>query len=159
MGRIAAPYAVRGWVKVQTFTESLDSLADYPVWRLGRAGKWRDYTLLEAKVHGNVLVAHLAGIDDRGLAESLLGMDVAVARDELPEPEADEFYWDDLIGLDVVNMAGQHLGRVEALLETGAHDVLRVRDERERLIPFVDAIVREVDMANGRIVVDWGTDY
>jgi len=159
MGRIAAPYAVRGWIKVQTYTEYLDSLADYPRWRLGRQGEWRDYTLLEAKPHGQYLVAHLEGVDGRSLAEALVGMDVAVARAELPAPETGEYYWDDLIGLDVVNLAGQVLGRVAGLLETGAHDVLKVTGERERLIPFVEAIVREVDVAQGRILVDWGADY
>lgn len=159
MGRIAAPYAVRGWVKIQTYTEYLDSLVDYPLWRLGRQGKWRDFKLLEARPQGRNLVAHLEGIDDRSLAESLVGMDVAVERAELPAPDDDEYYWDDLIGLSVVNLQDQLLGHVDGLLETGANDVLKVQGERERLIPFVDAVVQEVNLKDRRIVVDWGTDY
>jgi 16S rRNA processing protein RimM len=159
MGRVAAPYAVRGWIKVQTFTENLDNLLDYPVWRLGKAGKWQAYEVLEAKVHSQSLVAQLDGINDRNAAEAVTGLDIAVLREELPPAEENEFYWDDLVGLQVVNTNGELLGKVTGLLETGAHDVMKVAGEREHLIPFVKAIVREVDADEGRIVVDWGTDW
>jgi 16S rRNA processing protein RimM len=143
MGRVVAPYAVRGWIKLQTFTEYLDSLLDYPVWRIGKDGDWRDYRVLDGKVHGQYLMASLEEVGDRSAAEALMGLDVAVLREEMPEAEEDEYYWDDLIGLDVVNLAGEALGRVEGLLETGANDVLQVRDgETERLLPFVDAVVK-----------------
>lgn len=159
MGRVAAPYAVRGWIKVQTFTQHLDSLLDYPIWHLGKAGKWQAYNVLEAKVHGSSVVAQLAGIDDRNAAEAATGMEIAVAREELPPAEDNEFYWDDLVGLTVVNTQGETLGKVTGLLETGAHDVLKVSGEKEHLIPFVEAIAREVDLEAGRIVVDWGSDW
>jgi 16S rRNA processing protein RimM len=159
MGRVAAPYAVKGWIKVQTFTEYLDSLLDYDLWWLGRAGKWQSYALVDGKVHGQTLLAQLRGVDDRNAAEALNGCEIAVDRADFPEADADEFYWDQLIGLEVVNAEGVLLGKVEGLLETGANDVLRVRGERERLIPFVDAYVREVDTQAGRIVVDWGLDW
>ncbi len=150
MGRAAAPYAIHGWIKVQTYTEYLDNLLDYPVWRLGKAGQWRAYTVLEAKAHGQSLVAQLEGVDDRSAAETLTGMDIAVARKELPLAGENEFYWDDLIGLTVVNTDGETLGKVTGLLETGAHSVLKVMGEREHLIPFVAAIVRDVVTESGR---------
>jgi 16S rRNA processing protein RimM len=159
MGRVAAPYAVRGWIKVQTFTENLDNLLDYPVWRLGKAGKWQAFEVIEAKVHSQSLVVQLDGIDDRNAAEAVTGMDIAVARGELPPTEENEFYWDELVGLTVVNKSGETLGKVSGILETGAHDVLKVMGEREHLIPFVEAIVGEVDRAAGKIVVDWGADW
>lgn len=159
MGRIAAPYAVKGWVKIQPYTEYLDSLLDYPVWHLGKAGKWREYGVLEARVHGATLIASLDGVVDREQAQALAGMELAVPREEMPAAEDGEYYWDDLIGMRVVNLAGEDLGRVEGLLETGAHDVMRVLGERERLIPFTAPIVRAVDVEAGRIEVDWGSDY
>ncbi len=159
MGRIAAPYGVKGWVKVHPYTEYLDSLLDYPVWRLGKHGVWRSYRVLEGRPHNRFLLAALEGVGDRDAAASLQGMDVAVARDELPEPDADEYYWADLIGLEVVNAAGLSLGRVEGLLETGSHDVLQVVGERERLIPFTAPIVLEVDPSARRIRVDWEAEY
>lgn len=160
MGRIAAPYAVRGWVKIQTFTETLDSLLDYPVWHLGKAGKWRAYEVVEAKIHSQHLVAQLDGVNDRNASEALQGMGVAVAREELPAAEEDQYYWDDLIGLAVVNLAGEDLGKVAGILESGAHDIMKVvAGEQERLIPFTAPIVQEVDTVAGRIVVDWGLDW
>jgi len=159
MGRVAAPYAVKGWVKVQTFTEYLDSLLDYPAWWLGKAGKWREVEVLEAKVHGQTLLAHLEGIDDRDAAEALNGFEIAVARDEMPPAEDDEYYWSDLIGFQVVNLAGESLGRLDGFLETGAHDVMQVKGEKDRLIPFTAPIVDRVELEAKRVVVDWGLDF
>ena len=159
MGRVAAPFAVQGWIKVQPFTEYLDSLLDYPVWRLGKAGAWREYRLLDGQVHGQQLIVQLECVNDRDQAERIRGLEIAVPRDELPEAEDDEYYWDDLIGLEVVNQEGVSLGRVTGLLETGVHDVLEVVAERRRLIPFTEPIVVEVDKEAGRILVEWGADY
>lgn len=159
MGRIAAPYGVKGWVKVHPYTEYLDNLLDYPIWRLGRADSWRPYRVLEGRPHNRYLLAELEGVSDRDAAERLRGLEIAVARAELPEPDEDEYYWDDLIGLEVVNTSGLSLGRVDGLLETGAHDVLRVVGDRERLIPFTAPIVLEVDPSAGRIRVDWEAEY
>lgn len=159
MGRISAPYAVRGWVRIQTQTEYIDSLLDYPLWQVGRNGQWRPFRLLEGKVHGQYLLAHLEGLNDRDAAEAVMGMEIAVPREDRPAAEEGEYYWDDLIGLEVVNGDGAVFGKVTGLLETGAHDVLQILGERERLIPFVDAYVRTVDLAARRIVVEWGQDW
>ncbi len=159
MGRVAAPYGIRGWIKVQPYTEYLDGLLDYPLWRLGKAEGWRDYRLLEGRSHGQYLLAQLDGIADRDAAECLRGLEIAVARSELPAAGEGEYYWDDLVGLEVVTVSGDVLGRVSGLMETGPQDVLRVQGDRERLIPFTAPIVQEVDPAAGRIVVDWEADY
>jgi 16S rRNA processing protein RimM len=159
MGRVAAPYAVRGWLKIQPFSEYVDTLLDHEVWRLGRGDAWRSYRLLEGKVHGRTLLVSLEGVEDREAAESMRGMEIAIERDALPEPEEGEYYWGQLIGLDVVNLAGENLGKVTGILETGAHDVLEVQGDRSRLIPFVGAYVSTVDLDAGRIVADWSLDY
>ena len=162
MGRVAAPYAVKGWVKVQPFTEYVDSLLDHPCWMVGRDTHWREMQVLEIKVHGRFLLAQLDGITDRVAAEAAVGMEIAVYRDALPEPEAGEYYWDQLVGLEVIGLAGAVLGQVERILETGGHDLLCVKghaDGRERLIPFVAPIVREVKLAERQIEVEWGEDY
>lgn len=159
MGRVAAPYAVRGWIKIQPYSEYTDSLLDYPVWRLARQERWQPYRVVEAKLHGQYLVAQLEGIADRDAAEGLVGSDVAIGRQELPPAGEDEYYWDDLVGMAVVNLSGAALGTVAGLLETGAHDVLRVMGDRERLIPFVAPIVQTVDLEAGRVVVDWDVGW
>ena len=103
----------------------------------------------------------LEGIDSRQRAEELKGLLVAVPRAALPEPDEHEFYWGDLVGLEVSNEAGESLGRVASLIGGAAHDVLVVRDEHghERLLPFVDAVVRDVNRADGSIRVAWQADW
>jgi len=106
-------------------------------------------------------VVLLDGVDDRTAAEAMKGVLVGAPRDALPETDEDEFYWADLIGLDVINTAEERLGKVVGLLETGAHDVLRVvgDDEVERLLPFVAAVVLTVDKEAQQIRVEWGSDW
>jgi 16S rRNA processing protein RimM len=159
MGRVAAPFGVKGWVKVQPYSEDPDALMDFESWRVGRGAQQTQYTVEAVQGHGHALVAKLAGIDDRDAAYALRGQDVSVARSDLPPPEENEFYWSDLIGLAALNRDGVELGKVTDVLETGANDVLVVQGKREYLIPFVAAAVGKVDLAGGTIEVDWGEDW
>jgi 16S rRNA processing protein RimM len=159
MARVAGPFAVKGWIKLQVFTERADSLLDYPVWWIGRDGGWQPAEVEQGAAHGAALVAKLKGIDDREQAAALRGREVAVPREELPRNQEGEYYWADLEGLRVRNLEGEALGTVSGLLETGANQVLVLQGERERLIPFVDAVVKSVDLAQGELVVDWGADF
>lgn len=159
MGRILAPYGVRGWIKVRPQTESADGLLGYRTWWLGKQEEWRPYRLLRGRVHGAGLVAQLEGVEDRDQAAQLRGCEVAVPRSELPPAPEGEYYWVDLIGLDVVNREGVRLGQVVEIFATGANDVLVVRGDRERLIPFVEPVVVEVDVEGSLLTLDWGADY
>lgn len=159
MGRIVAPYGVRGWVKIQPATEAVDGLLAYRPWWLSTSGDWRQVEWIDGRAHGATLVAQLEGCDDRDQAFALRGAQIAVPRSELPAPQSGEFYWCDLIGLRVENASGQALGEIAEVFATGANDVLVVRGDRERLIPFIEPVVVEVDCAAGKIVVDWGADY
>jgi 16S rRNA processing protein RimM len=160
MGKIVAAQGILGWVKVQTFTEYLDSLLDYDTWYVGNEQSWRPLQVLEADVHGKVLIAKLEGVADRTAAEKYKGQLIAVPRAELPQEEEGEYYWSDLIGLPVENLAGEKFGMVESLLETGANDVLVVKGERgEILIPFIESVIREVSLKDKTIRVDWQADY
>jgi 16S rRNA processing protein RimM len=159
MGKIAVPYGVQGWVKVQPFTETLDALLDYPTWWIGAQDSWREYSVEECKVHVNTLVAKVAGCADRDLALSLKGKLIAVPRIELPEPDENEYYWSDLIGLEVQNLQQVFFGSVNDVFATGANDVLMVQGDRERLIPFTGQVIKEVDLAHKRILVDWDADF
>lgn len=162
MGRIVAAQGILGWVKVQTFTEYLDGLLDYGEWYVGNDTQpWRKIKVLEAKVHGKVLNAKLEGILDRTAAEKYKGLQIAVHCDSLPKGKPDEYYWSDLIGMQVVNLTDESLGVVDSLLETGANDVLSVRDAqaKEILIPFIDSVIQQVSMDEKVIRVDWQADY
>jgi 16S rRNA processing protein RimM len=159
MGRIGGAFAVSGWVNVQAFTASLNSLLQHRRWWLRRGERWEERQVQEAAVHGRRVVARLAGCADREAAAALRGSEVAVPRSALPEGEPGEYYWADLLGLHVANMQGQDLGKIVDLLDAGSQQVLVVKGERERLIPFVGPVVQTVDLAREEVVVDWGADF
>lgn len=162
LGRLADPYGIRGWLKLHPFGDDPLDWDEIPVWWISKDGEsWRECGLKGLKVHGNGVVVLLEGIDDRTAAEAMKGVLVGAPRDALPETDEDEFYWADLIGLDVINTADERLGKVVGLLETGANDVLRVvgDDEVERLLPFVAAVVLTVDKEARQIRVEWGSDW
>jgi 16S rRNA processing protein RimM len=159
MGRIATPFGVKGWVKVQPYSEDPGALMDFESWRVGRGEQQKHYSVEAIQDHGKALIAKLAGIDDRDAAYALRGQEISVAKTDLPPPQENEFYWSDLIGLTVVNREGIELGKVDSLMESGANDLLVVKGTREHLIPFVAAFVGKVDLAGGTIEVDWGEDY
>ena len=161
MGRVAAAHGIRGWIKIQPYTEYLDSLVDYGSWWIGREhGPWREVVVQQCEVHNKTLAALLPDCPDRNAAEKLKGLLIAVPRSSLPQQRDDEYYWSDLIGLAVVNEAGVVLGTVVNLLETGANQVLSVQgDSGEILIPFVASAIKQVDVKNKTIRVDWSADY
>lgn len=166
LGRISAPFGVRGWVKLQVFGDDPQAWARMPCWWLGADEQapdaaWQERQLIECQTHGKGLIARFEGFGDRNAAERLAGLYVGAPREALPETANNEFYWADLIGLDVVNKEGERLGRVAELVRTGAHEVLAVCDEagNQRLLPFVATVIKEVDLAARRIRVDWGRDW
>ncbi len=159
MGEIAGVYGVRGWVRVRSFTDPVENLLRYRPWALGSGQQVRSVSVLEARLHGPGLVARLEGVGDRDAAAELVGQQVLVDRVQLPEVPG-EVYWADLEGMQVLTLDGRRLGQVDHLLETGANDVLVVRGDRERLIPFVrPEVVRDVDVEAGRLTVDWDPEF
>jgi 16S rRNA processing protein RimM len=160
MGRVTAPFGVKGWVKIYALTAPATNLCDYSVWWLGREGDWRETKVVAARAHGSALIAQLEGVADRDAAATLKGMIIAVPRAQLPPVAEDEFYWADLIGLRVLNAQQHEFGRVTRIVQTGANDVLVVdADGHETLIPFIADVIRAVDLATGVIRVEWGRDY
>ena len=165
LGRLVEPYGVRGWLHLQVYGDDPLSWKNLPVWQVGKeSGSWQGYELQGLKAHGDGFVVAFAGVADRTAAEAMKGMLVGAPRAALPAVPEDEFYWADLVGLKVVNQAGESLGRVDGLIETGANDVLRVVDTDaaesvERLLPFVAAVVGKVDVAAGVVHVDWERDW
>ena len=124
------------------------------------AESWKARGVEAVKRHGDGVIAKLAGIDDRDASEALGSCYFGAPREALPPPAQGEHYWADLIGLSVVNMQDRPLGRVKSLIETGANQVLVVADgEQERLLPYVEPVVKAVDVSGGRIRVDWDSDW
>ena len=160
MGHVVSAFGVRGWLKIRPFTERPGSLLEHRTWWVGKDGiDWRPMVLEEGNVNGVVVVAKLAGIESPEAAARFRQYDIAVDRCDLPPHQEGEYYWSDLIGLDVVNTAGESLGCVDHLMDNGAQSVLVLKGDRERLIPFVPQFVIDVDLARRLITLDWGLDY
>ena len=177
VGRILGAWGVRGEVRVKPFSADPQALFSSKRWFVAQpeqtpskpsaaAAPLLDRQLLRVvrvREHGDTVVAQVQELTDRDAAAALVGCRVFISRASFPTPSAGEFYWVDLIGLTVSNRQGQDLGRVEGLIETGPHCVLRVSsldaEGRERLIPFVEAYVDEVDLAGRRLRVDWDADF
>jgi len=162
IGRIVGLYGVQGWLKIESWAEPRMKIFDYQPWLLGtESGSETQIAGAKGRQQGKGMVAQLPGIDDREQAAALIGMDIHVAREQLPPPGKDEYYWVDLEGLEVVTTEDVPLGRVSHLFATGANDVVVVRDgARERLIPFIQgSYVRSVDMSAKRMVVDWDPEF
>ncbi|MGI4812624.1 MAG: ribosome maturation factor RimM [Janthinobacterium lividum] len=176
LGIIVQAYGVKGGVKIAPHASAGrggDALPTASFWWLSAAGitstEPRRYRVLEARWHSGSIVARLEGLSDRDAAERMRGTRISVRRTDFPGLDDDEYYWVDLIGLDVVSIGGEALGKVVDLLDNGAHSVLRIEypttDEKgvaavgERLIPFVGVYVQAVDLAQRRITVDWSSEY
>lgn len=156
LGQIAGLYGVRGWVRVFSETDPRENILRYSPWLLDGAA----HVVAESRRHGKGLVVQLEGYEDRDQAAELIGRNICVRRNQLPPARPDEFYWADLEGLEVQTVAGEPLGRVSHLFDTGANDVLVVKGDRERLLPFVwDDIVKDVDFTSGTITVDWDPEF
>lgn len=160
LGRIVGVHGIRGWVKVQSWTRPPENILEFPDWWLEHGSEWEPVKVIAARAQGKGLVCAIEGVEDRDIArERLVGRHVAVPRSDLPAPEADEVYWSDLQGMAVETVDGAALGEVDHLIETGANDVLVVRGDRERLIPYTDAVVVQVDLAARRLRVDWDPEF
>jgi len=163
VGKIASAYGIKGWVNVTSFTDPVTNILQYQPWYLQSQDKARriePVRIVQGRVHGKQIVAQLEGYNDRNQAELLRGLDIAVARSQLPASKQGEYYWRDLIGMRVFNIDGIDLGVVDSLMETGANDVLVVNGDKQRLIPYViNEYIRLVDLKQGKIIVDWDPDF
>ena len=172
VGYVAGAYGLQGWVRVRPHSAEADALLHAKTWWLGKPEQpqqLRDVDMMQAKHHSGDVVAQLVGVVGRDAAEALKGAAVQISRRHFPALSDGEFYWVDLIGLAVGNLQGERLGVVEAMMDNGAHPILRVavappagqdaQAASELLIPFVDQFIKTVDLAARHITVDWGLDY
>lgn len=168
VGYVSGAYGLNGWVRIKPYSSDADALLHAKTWWLDKPD-FHDVEMRQAKFHSGDVVAQLMGVAGRDAAEALKGAAVQISRSYFPPLSDDEFYWVDLIGLEVVNLQGEHLGLVQDMMDNGAHPILRVaqsplpglegKAQQEMLIPFVDHFVKTVDQKAKKITVDWGRDY
>ena len=163
IGKIGAPYGVKGWVKIHSFTQQLDTVFSYQPWVIGK----HSVTVDQWRVQGKAFVAKFEGVDDREAADALKNLEITIDAGLLPDLGEEEFYWRDLQGMRVVNTKGYDLGTVQDVFNTGANDVLQVKanpkdafGQRERLLPFVfDEVIHKVNTEEKVITVDWDPGF
>jgi 16S rRNA processing protein RimM len=160
VGKITGAFGIKGWIKVFSFTDPKENILDYAPWILKKDAKTRQVEVIEGNVQGKFVVALVTGVNDRDMASELAGWEVLIDQDQLPEPEPDEYYWSDLIGLQVETVQGEILGVVDSLIETGANDVIIVAGERQRAIPFIQGqSIVSIDLDAKKIIVDWDPEF
>jgi len=163
VGKISGVFGVKGWMKIFSFTEPRKNILSYSPIYMSRKGEWIEMEVSGGRAQGKGVVMGLVSITDPDQALALIGSQLAIKKTQLKPTAKDEFYWSQLIGLTVVNLNDEILGQVDSLLETGAHDVLFVKDKErktEQLIPYVvEDIIQLIDLDKGIIQVDWELDY
>lgn len=177
LGHISAAYGIKGWVKIASYTHPAEQILTYKPWMLIR-GEGNNSNqnsnqngnhprkVMESRVHGKGVVARFEHCETRNQAEELVGYEIRVEEDKLPELASGEYYWHQLQGLEVINLQGERLGKIDYLMATGARDVMVITsngpgpDAKQRLVPFVEQeVVKQVDLNRGQIQVDWAIDW
>jgi len=160
VGEISGVFGVKGWVKVYSFTDTRENILNYSPWLLKKGNESKSFTIIDGSLQGKAVVAKLEGVNDRDQAASLMSWEIFVSPEQLPKPAQGEYYWSDLIGLKVETASGMPLGVIDKLLETGANDVIIVKGERERAIPFLQGTtITHIDLQAGKMIVDWDPDF
>ena len=169
LGQIVGVWGVKGWVKLHSYTRNRADIAEYPTWVLqskSKSEELKSVNVLSCREQGQGIVAQLDGVNDRDQANALRGLTILVKQADMPELPAGEYYWQELIGLAVSNEQ-EEIGVVSSILETGANDVLVVKnvdsgddaDSPEVLIPYTPQVVTQIDVKQGTMVVDWDPKF
>lgn len=162
VGRIGSPHGIQGWMKLFSYTHPLDNILHYTNWFIEAPDGWQPLdreniqTQITSDGHIRIKFMHCETPESARLYTNLL---ISIPREQLPTLSLGDYYWSDLEGLQVVNTAGAIFGRVDHLFETGANDVLVIKGDRERLVPYIKDVVLKVDLEGGRILVDWDADF
>lgn len=160
IGKVSGPFGIKGWLKIQSFTDPNSNILSYSPWYLRKGQEFKIVQLADGKLQGRSVVVKLVDVIDRDQAANFSGYEVCITQDQLPEIAEDEYYWSQLVGLSVENIQGIALGVVDSLFETGANDVLIVHGDRERAIPFIqNQVIINIDLNEKKMLVDWDSDF
>jgi 16S rRNA processing protein RimM len=168
IGQISGVFCVHGWVKFFSHTEQRNNILVYTHWLIKKKDGWHSVYFIKGRKQGKTIVAQLNGVDDPDKAHALIGCDIAIDESQLKQLAEDEFYWRELQGLKVVNLEDTVLGNVSSMMATGANDVIvvkldaiiaKAKNTKEILIPYIDSVVKNIDLDAGLIKVDWDEDF
>ncbi len=159
VGTINGLFGVQGWVKVFSHTQPRKNILSYQPWHIQVDGQWQILEVTNGRSQSKTIVAKIKGIDNREQARAMIGVDIYIERSQLPKLKKGEHYWEDLIGLEVINQSNFVLGRVQGLVDTGANHVLVVQGKKEHWVPYIPPFLCEVDIKQRQILVDWNEDF
>ena len=159
VGKINGLFGIKGFVKVFSYTKPRKNIVSFKTWYLEKDGQYQKIKVQSGREQSKTIVAFLEGFDTPEKSTTLLGKNIYIDKSQLPETQKDEYYWDDLIGLEVFNQDNENIGKVDSLIETGSNDVLVVKNKKvEILIPYIDPFIVDVSLKDNKILVDWEED-
>lgn len=161
IGKVGRPHGVKGWVKIHSFTQPTENILHYLPWFIQKNpnSPVSRVLIVDHKLHSGSILVKIQGCDTPEQAQRYVNQMICVAHDQLPVLSEDECYWADLEGLTVINAQGVTLGTVQYLMNTGANDIMVVRGDRERLIPYIQSVIQQVNLPDRTILVDWDADF
>ncbi len=160
IGRFGRPHGVKGMITIISFTEPRENILDYARWHVSQNNQWVPLNDLRTKVNNKSILAEIEGYHDRDQVAVLTNLEIAIQRDQLQTLKPDEYYWHELVGMQVVNHPGEILGEVTEVMATGSNDVLVVQGERRHLVPYLPGdVVIQIDANQRVITVDWDSDF
>ena len=160
VGRFGSPFGVKGWIKLQSFTDPEDNLLDYKCWYWSNQDNWISIEHDDHVRHGKGWIVHLVGYDSPEAVRFLAGNDVAVARSEFPPLAEGEFYLNDLLGFSAVNLQGIELGTITGFIDSGAHELLVITGTKEHLVPLIKGVFfKSIDKPKQQVIIDWDPEF
>lgn len=159
IGKFGKVHGIKGWIRVNSFAHPKENILNFSPWFIKQHGEWQELDLEQALLRGNNIVAKLTDVDDRELAQTYTNIDIYVEKSLLPNLPKGEYYWHELEGLAVVNQESVDFGTVQYLFGTGSNDVMVVKNAKERLIPYIDTVIVNIDLDKKLITVDWDAEF
>jgi len=159
VGKINGLFGIQGWVKVFSHTNPRKNILSYQPWHIEVNGQWQTLDIIKGREQGKTLVAQIKDVHDMDQARTFIGIDIYINKSQLPKLNKGEYYWEDLIGLNVINQEKIVLGKVSSLVDTGSNSVLVVNGKKEHWVPYIEPFLISVDIDKQQIVVDWDDNF
>ena len=160
MGKVVGSHGIKGWLKIQPFTEDIKTLGKFSSWFLSKnEGEWKEFKIESSLIQGRTMLSKIEDVNDRNEADRFKGFLIGINKVDLPVLEKGKYYWSDLISLEVINQVGFNFGVIDSIMETGSNDVLVIKGEKETLIPYLDNVVLKIDLEKKNVLVDWDENF
>jgi 16S rRNA processing protein RimM len=162
IGQINGLFGVQGWVKIFSHSFPRENILTYRPWHIQVDGVWTTLDILKGRKQGKTIVAQLKGVNNREVARAYIGVEIYIERAQLPKLAAGEYYWDELIGLQVSNQQGIILGEITQMVDTGSNNVMVIKaknNQKEHWVPYIEPFLIAVEMDKRQILVDWDEDF